>query len=109
MTHLFSSVRGPSTPNHLMLMCAKTPVLRDVPVQDIPPLPSIVERLEDRHFTWRAYSGRMDVGLGMLPQLRHRPEQRPWTTFLTDAAAGLLPHLSWVIPPFTLSQHSPAP
>lgn len=109
MTHLFSSVRGPSTPNHLMLMCAQTPFVSDVPPRDIPALPSIVDRLEERHFTWRAYSGRADGGLALLPQLRHRAEQRPWTAFLADAAADRLPHLSWVIPPFTLSQHAPAP
>lgn len=109
LTHLFSSVRGPSTPNHLMLMCGQTPVINDVPVASIPALPSIVDRLEEHHFTWQAYSGRTNGGLALLPQLRHRREMRPWEEFLADARAGRLPHLSWVIPPFSLSQHSPEP
>ena len=109
LTPLFTSVRGPSTPNHLMLMCAQTPVIHDGPVGNIPALPSIVDRPEEHHFTWRAYSGRANGGLALLPPLRHHPEVRPWQEFLTDAAAGRLPQLSWVIPPFSLSQHAPEP
>lgn len=109
LTHCFSAVRGPSIPNHLMLMCGQSPFINDVAVQTIPPLFSIAERMEQNGLSWRNYSGRTAGGLGLLPQLRHRKEQKPWTDFQHDAESGRLPHLSWVIPPFALSQHPPLP
>lgn len=109
LTRCFSSVRGPSLPNHLMLMCAESPVIRDVAWDRIPPLPSIVDRIDTKKRTWKGYNGRPHSGLQLLPQLRERREQVDWTEFLEDARRGTLPNLSWVIPPFALSQHSPMP
>jgi phospholipase C len=108
-TDFYSAVRGPSLPNQLMLLTGQSPFLADVPVDVIPPLPSLAERLDAGGFTWRNYSGRRDGGFSLLPQLRGRPECRPWTDLLQDAAAGTLPHLAWVTPPFALSEHPPMP
>ena len=109
LTHCFSPVRGPSLPNHLMLMCADSPFITDVPAPAVPPLPSVFDRVARRGLTWRGYTGRPHGGPALLPHLRGRPEIRPVSAFFEDVRAGRLPALAWVIPPFALSAHPPMP
>lgn len=106
----FSEVAGPSDPNHWMLMCAQSPLVRNrFPWEPWPDMTSIADRLEAAGLQWRNYRGRPRGGLAMLPHLRASTRQRPWQDFLRDARRGDLPHLSWVTPPFARSDHPPAP
>jgi phospholipase C len=109
LTHCFSAVRGPSLPNHLMLMCADSPFVTNAPLSVVPSLTSVFDRLDRRGLPWKAYSGRADGGPALLPQLRGRPEIQAWSTLFEDARTGRLPALAWVIPPFALSGHPPMP
>lgn len=109
LTHCFSPVRGPSLPNHLMLMCADSPFVANAPLSAVPPLASVFERLDRRGLAWKGYAGRPDGGPALLPQLRGRPEIQAWPTLFDDARAGRLPAVAWVIPPFALSGHPPMP
>jgi phospholipase C len=106
----FTEVRGPSDPNHLMLMAADSPTVDNLaPGQDPPDMETIADRFEAAGLTWRNYAGRPAGGLAMFPRLRRSPANRPLAALFSDAAAGDLPHLAWVIPPFSRSEHPPAP
>jgi phospholipase C len=59
----FSEVAGPSTPNHLMLICADAPIINN-PAHHYRPLPnegyklkSLPLELEKAHLTWGNYGG----------------------------------------------------
>src|SRR5438874_10784046 len=61
--HYFSEVAGPSTPNHLMLICADAPIINN-PAHHYNPkpgdayhLPSLPAQLEQAGLTWANYGG----------------------------------------------------
>lgn len=106
--HYFTDVAGPSTPNHLMLVAADSPVIDNPPragggpVYDLPSLPAA---LEAAGHTWGNYGGYV---FGMITALALRPAL-PSTQFAVDAAAGALPAVSWLYAPHALSEHAPDP
>src|SRR5262249_41044272 len=60
----FSEVAGPSTPNHLMLICADSPVInnpahhyRPQPADRYDLAPSLPSRLKDAGLSWGNYGG----------------------------------------------------
>ncbi len=98
----FTDVGGPSTPNHLMLVAAASPIVNNShfrdPVNLKPPfdLPALPENLQAAGLTWRNYGGYVFDDILKL-------RKNPWTVhspqFALDAAAGTLPSVSWVYAP----------
>jgi phospholipase C len=102
----YTDVAGPSTPNHLMVVAADSPVI------DNPPhfgtasfmLPSSLPLgLEKAGRTWRSYGGfAMNYMSGINPKWKHAATQ-----FKTDASAGNLADVSWVWAPGQYDEHPP--
>jgi phospholipase C len=112
----YSEVRGPSFPNHLMLIAAEAP--RD----DDPPVPpqewrcprycydyrTFAEQLEAAGRTWRSYNNTKFVSsFGMIRKLQRSPHVVEWRQFEKDARAGSLPSLSYVFSEKAESEHPP--
>jgi phospholipase C len=137
----FSTLAGPSFPNHLYTVAAQTGGAIDNPSQfpwgcdsdssttvisldargtlsrQYPcfDFPVITDRLDAAAISWRYYApqpGQTGYIWSALDAIRHIRNSPLWTTrvppvsqFVTDAAAGMLPAVSWVIPDFTESEH----
>src|ERR1700746_2322148 len=77
----FTDVAGPSTPNHLMLLTADSPIIDNPsgnPVYDLPSLPA---SLDAAGLTWGNYGG---YAFGLIKALAKRP-QLPSEQFAKDA------------------------
>ncbi len=102
----FTDVAGPSTPNHLMVVAADSPVI-DNPRNFTTPafkLPSSLPlSLEKAGRTWRSYGG---FAMGYVAGVN-----RKWMLtsdrFKVDAAAGKLADVSWVWAPGQFDEHPP--
>jgi len=102
--NFFTDVASDSTPNHLMLIAADSPVINNprfgsTPSYDIPSLPA---NLEAAKLTWRNYGG---YAFSYVTQLKNSPSNVTSQQFAKDAAAGNLPSVSWVYPPNLQSEH----
>jgi phospholipase C len=94
----FTDVAGPSTPNHLMLLAADSPVNDNPsgnPVYDLPSLPA---NLTAAGLTGSNYGG---YAFGLIKALAGRP-QLSSVQFAKDAAAGKLPTVSRVYAPHAM-------
>ena len=107
----FTDVAGPSTPNHLMLIAADSPVIDNprryrlpagAPLFDLPTLP---DSLEKAGLTWGNYGG---YAFDFFKSLNGRTKN-PSEKFKQDASAGSLPNVSWVYAPHDASEHPPDP
>ena len=105
----FTDVAGPSTPNHLMLIAADSPVIENPPGYrrgtggPVFQLPSLPANLVKATLTWRNYGGyafSFIAGLG-------KQNQTTSDQFVRDAGAGTLPTVSWVYAPHDASEHPP--
>ena len=99
----FTDVASQSTPNHLMLIAADSPVIDNIPsgssqTFDIPSLPA---SLDQAGITWGNYGG---YAFSYIQSLAGKPEL-PSARFVQDASAGKLPTVSWVYAPGGLSEH----
>lgn len=105
--HYFTDVAGPSTPNHLMLLAAGSPVIDNPPRSPVPQynLPSLPAELDKASLSWGNYGGYV---FDYFPALQGR-NKFPSTQFAKDAAAGKLPAVSWVYAPHDASEHPPDP
>jgi phospholipase C len=105
----FSDVAGPSTPNHLMLISADSPILVNPPRYRLPvgaPLfdvPSLPVSLEKAKLTWGNYGG---YAFDFIHDLQGKPKFTS-EQFKRDATAGKLPSVSWVYAPHDASEHPP--
>jgi phospholipase C len=95
----FSEVAGPSTPNHLMLICADSPCINN-PTNMYRPRPgsayalaSLPSALEKHHRTWGNYGG---YAFHYVKDLAGHPGNHSRDLFAHHAAAGTLPTVSWV-------------
>lgn len=105
----FTDVAGPSTPNHLMLIAADSPIIVNPSRYRLPvgaplfKLPSLPRSLEKVKLTWGNYGGyAFDFIEGLQGQRKFTSEQ-----FKKDAAAGKLPTVSWLYAPHDASEHPP--
>ncbi len=104
----FTDVAGPSTPNHLMLIAADSPVINNPHKSDAkqsqPPfnIPSLPENLQKAGFTWKNYGGFV---FDYITNLQASPNNVLAGQFAKDVAAGKLPNVSWVYGPKNLSEH----
>src|SRR6202030_2679403 len=103
----YTDVAGPSTPNHLMLIMADSPLVDNPksnyrqhpgpPVYDQPSLPS---QLDTAGLSWRNYNGYA------FEFIKHTSGgKKPWQQFATDVAAGNLASVSWLYADSQLSEH----
>src|SRR5216683_444285 len=87
----FTAVAGPSTPNHLMLIAADSPIINNPhyrdPINKQPPfnLPSLPANLEKAGLTWRNYGG---YAQGYITALKGSTNNVKAPQFATDATAG---------------------
>jgi phospholipase C len=107
----FTDVAGPSTPNHLMLIAAASPVIENPPgyrrgtgTQPFT-LPSLPASLQNASLTWRNYGGYAFNFIAGLSKQNQTTSDR----FVQDAGAGQLPAVSWVYAPHDASEHPPDP
>jgi phospholipase C len=105
----FTDVAGPSTPNHLMLIAAASPVIANPPrsagggaLFQLPSLPLAAERA---NLSWRNYGG---YAFDLIAELRGRSTLAS-AQFAKDAALGNLPAVAWVYAPHDASEHPPGP
>jgi phospholipase C len=107
----FSEIAGPSTPNHLMLIAADSPIFVNPPRYRLAPgealfdLPSLPIALEKKGLSWRNYGG---YAFDFIKALQAKPKYTS-QQFARDAAKGRLPSVSWVYAPHALSEHAPDP
>src|SRR5436309_11500795 len=105
----FTDVAGPSTPNHLMLIAAASPIIVNPSRYRLPvgaplfKLPSLPMSLEKAKLTWANYGG---YAFDFIQELHGRPQLKS-EQFQTDAGAGKLPAVSWVYAPHDASEHPP--
>jgi phospholipase C len=103
----YTDVAGPSTPNHLMLIMADSPLIDNPktnyrqhpgpPVYDQPSLPS---QLDAAGLSWRNYNGYA------FEFIKHTAgNNKPWQQFASDVAAGNLASVSWLYADSALSEH----
>lgn len=90
----FSEVAGPSTPNHLMLICADSPVINPPPPDIYYDLRSLPLALERAGMTWASYGGY--AFKQYVKELAHHSCNYGSDLFAKHAAAGELPTVSWV-------------
>ncbi len=102
--NFYTDVASDSTPNHLMLIAADSPVINNPSFTNPPTynLPSLPANLEAVGITWRNYGG---YAFPYIATLKSSPNNVTSAQFVTDAAAGKLPAMSWVYPDDTLSEH----
>jgi phospholipase C len=107
----FTDVAGPSTPNHLMLIAADSPIIDNPPRYRLPrtqplfDLPTLPEALDKAGLTWGNYGGyAFDFFKGL-----HGRAHYDSGKFREDALAGTLPSVSWVYAPHDASEHPPDP
>lgn len=106
----FTDVAGPSTPNHLMLIAADSPLInnpsRHDPLELQPPfdLPSLPANLEAAGLTWRHYGG---YAFRYLSNLRGHRSNVHSEQFVRDAQAGDLPAVSWLYAPEIVHDSDP--
>ena len=95
--HFFSEVAGPSTPSHLMLITADSPVINNPPFSSTPKnlydLKSFPLALQKAGLTWGNYGG---YAFHYIRELAALPGNHTRDLFAHQAAAGQLPSVSWV-------------
>ena len=102
----FTDVAGPSTPNHLMLVAADSPIIDNPRPGDQIRLASSLPASLDRHgISWADYGGYVFQYLsGINLGNKFSSDQ-----FKIDASSGKLASVSWVFAPSRFDEHPPDP
>lgn len=112
----FSEVRGPSFPNHLMLLAGEAPAHDDpsgppntwVCPQYCFDYRTFADQFAAAGKTWRSYDETDFVSsFSMIRHLNDSPNIVPFARFEADARAGTLPSLSYVFSDREESEHPP--
>ena len=113
----FASVLGPTFVNRLFSVAASPGGFTDNPSRIDPtllPRPNLIDRLDAAGVDWACY-------LAHVPDARYNPvayyperesdprASRTFSEFLSDAATGRLPAVSWVVPEDPLTEHPATP
>ena len=123
--NFFSSLAGPSEPNHLYAVAAQSGGLVNNPRQNVAgqegvyTFPSMAELLESAHVSWKYYDEKPNPHQHSLwnPLPGFKSFQKnpalldhvvPLAQFFQDVQAGQLPAVSWIVPVFADSEHPPA-
>jgi phospholipase C len=94
--HFFASILAETFPNRVFQHAAQTDRLDNT--LDVSTLPTVWDRLAAKGISARYYFS--DVPFLALWGIKYVPIMRPYEQFLADAAAGTLPHVSFVDPRF---------
>lgn len=94
----FCSILAETFPNRFFQHAAQTPVLHNGQVTVEQTIPTIWDRLADAGLTGKYYFS--DVPFTLLWGLKYLPISHTYLEFLADAAAGTLPHVSFLDPRF---------
>ena len=112
--HYFSSALGGTAINRTISVAASAGAVRNNDTLATATLPglNIADRLDGAGVDWRCYEvGSADSGynpLRFFPGRRNDPRAaRPFAEFLTDAASGRLPAVTWIATDDPLSEHGP--
>src|SRR4029077_4195440 len=97
----YTDVAGPSSPNHLMVIAADSPITENphgAPLFDLASLPA---QLDAARFSWKNYGGYA------FDYIKYTNGKHNATSdqFAVDAAAGKLSTVSWIYADDTLSEH----
>ncbi|MEX8492455.1 phospholipase C [Sphaerotilus sp.] len=109
--HYFTDVASQSEPNHLHLIAADSPIINNASAtrtyQPQPPyvLPNLPATLESVGKTWRNYSDPNASYFEHIAGLKGHAWNVRSGQFDKDAAAGALPHVSWLYAPGSASEH----
>jgi phospholipase C len=151
--NMFSSLMGPSFPNHLYTIAGQSGGVVDNPRTDknIGTLgnatkgwgcdvanqtvkvenssggisyqeacfnfQTLADELDAKHYSWRYYAPPSGTGgyiwstFDAIKHIRYGPDWKfvvPAEQFMTDAASGNLPTVSWIVTPAQFSEHPPA-
>ena len=121
----FSSLAGPSEPNHLYTVAAKSGGLVNNPPPNIDgqdgvyTFPTMAELLEQSHVSWKYYDEKPNPRRHSLwnpmpgfRQFQQSPELMSHLVglnqFYQDAKSGKLPEVCWIVPTLIDSEHPPA-
>jgi phospholipase C len=99
--HYHAAIMSSTYPNRLYLLSAQTDGQKDppLPIQQMGyHWPSIMDRLTAAGVSWRDYA--QDLPTAAFFGVKQLPNIRPLAAFFEDAAAGTLPHVSFVDPGF---------
>jgi len=128
--YFFSSLMGPSEPNHLYTIAAQSGGLVFNPPQ--PPsgepgtysFQTMVDLLESSNVTWKYYNGNVSLTgqpkpkvhtlwspLPAFEKFKNSPDLMahlvPTEQFYDDLKKGVLPEVGWIVPSFRDSEHPP--
>jgi len=113
----FSSVMGPSLPNHLYFVAGTSGGLTTNSAPNPFTFPTIVDQIEGKQLSWRYYAGANDVFNGWNPLLNfpsvtsdnsRLKKILPTQDFLVDIKRNFLANVTWLMPPTQrLSEHPP--
>lgn len=123
--HFFSSLAGPSEPNHLYTVAAQSGGLVNNPGRGIAgedgvfTFPTMAELLQDSGKTWKYYDEKPNPHRHSLwnpmpgfKKIADDPKLMAHLVslkeFYDDAKSGNLPEVCWIIPTFADSEHPPA-
>ena len=100
----FTDVAGPSTPNHLMLIAADSPLIDNPKPGDQVKLSTSLPANLDKHgISWSNYGGyAFQYLVGINPKNNLTSDR-----FKIDAASGKLPSVSWVFASGQFDEHPP--
>jgi phospholipase C len=121
----FSSLSGPSEPNHLYAIAAQSAGMVNNPKEDVNgqddvyDFPTLMDRLKDAKISWKYYDQKKNPKKHSLwnplpgfKSIREDPEQMkrlvPLSQYFDDIKAGELPEVSWIVPIGPDSEHPPA-
>ena len=121
----FSSLAGPSEPNHLYTVAAQSGGMVNNPppgvagLFDVYTFPTMVELLQKSHVSWKYYDENQNPHghhlwnpLPGFTKIHNNPEIMSHLvqldTFYTNLQDGKLPSVSWIVPTFVDSEHPPA-
>jgi phospholipase C len=113
----FASVLGPTFVNRLFSVAASPGGFTDNPSSIDPallPRPTIVDRLDAAGVGWACYLAHAPDArynaVAYYPERESDPRaNRTFADFLSDAARGRLPPVSWVVPEDPLTEHPSSP
>jgi len=108
MDNFFSSVMGPSLPNHLYLIAGQSGNLTTNVQYIQSSFPVIMDELNSRGITWKYYAGRANDSArfnAILPDFASLQTNASWSenlapnsAFTSDVRNGTLPNVTWVMP-----------
>ena len=115
MDNYFTSVMGPSLPNHLYLLAGQSEGITDNIDKYCFNSPVIMDELDNKSISWKYYSGNDTANVwNPVPNCISFQNNKtrlnglsPTTQFVNDLQSGSLANVTWIIPTDENSEHPP--